>query len=325
MRTLARYAFSIGTAAALLTGCGGSQPPISDPGAMPQSRLIAMHADRGKSWMLPEAKRDNLLYVADKGSNDVYVYSYPSGKLVGTLTGLSPGGDCVDKAGDVWIVSWPDSLYEFAHGGTSPIATLSVTGNAELISCSVDQLTGNLAVTSWYANVLIFPQAKGTPTTYRARWYSHQYCVYDPSGNLYISGTVDHQDSWPTALFELKNGGTRIHRLWFRPRFAENEISFPGGMQWANNEVVYGSFAGPAAAYQLTQGKDTVRIAGSTILNGTNEVKQFWIQGKSVIAPYFSYSGGGGVEILTYPKGKLLLNITGLDIPFAATVSMAKK
>jgi hypothetical protein len=31
------------------------------------------------------------------------------------------------------------------------------------------------------------------------------------------------------------------------------------------------------------------------------------------------------VEILTYPKGKLLLNITGLDIPFAATVSMAKK
>jgi hypothetical protein len=31
MRTLVRYASSIGTAAALLAGCGGSQPPIAAP------------------------------------------------------------------------------------------------------------------------------------------------------------------------------------------------------------------------------------------------------------------------------------------------------
>ncbi len=34
MRTLARYALSIGVA--MLAGCGGSQPPIGAPGAMPQ-------------------------------------------------------------------------------------------------------------------------------------------------------------------------------------------------------------------------------------------------------------------------------------------------
>jgi hypothetical protein len=28
-------------------GCGGSQPPIGAPGAMPQNRAIASRADRG--------------------------------------------------------------------------------------------------------------------------------------------------------------------------------------------------------------------------------------------------------------------------------------
>ena len=54
-------------AAALLAGCGGSQPPIGAPGAMPQSQAIASHAARGKSWMLPEAAPTELLYVADYG------------------------------------------------------------------------------------------------------------------------------------------------------------------------------------------------------------------------------------------------------------------
>ena len=37
MRTYARFALTIGAAAASLAGCGGSQPPVGAPGAMPQS------------------------------------------------------------------------------------------------------------------------------------------------------------------------------------------------------------------------------------------------------------------------------------------------
>ena len=37
-RELSRYALSSCAAAAMLAGCGGSQPPIGAPGAMPQSR-----------------------------------------------------------------------------------------------------------------------------------------------------------------------------------------------------------------------------------------------------------------------------------------------
>jgi hypothetical protein len=57
---LGRSALCSCVAAAMLAGCGGSQPPISAPGAMQQSTPITTHADRPGSWMLPEAKDGDL-------------------------------------------------------------------------------------------------------------------------------------------------------------------------------------------------------------------------------------------------------------------------
>jgi hypothetical protein len=68
----------------MLAGCGGSQTPI----AMPQTNAIATHAQRGTSWMLPEAKSEDLLYASDVHNNVVDVYSFPRGKYVGVLTGF---------------------------------------------------------------------------------------------------------------------------------------------------------------------------------------------------------------------------------------------
>jgi hypothetical protein len=85
------YAPSI-SAAALLAGCGGSQPPIGSPGAMPQSPAIATHADRSGSWMLPEARRDDLLYVDAGDGVGTYVFSYPEGKRVGEIKPATPLG-----------------------------------------------------------------------------------------------------------------------------------------------------------------------------------------------------------------------------------------
>jgi hypothetical protein len=73
---LGTYALSGCVAVALLAGCGGSQLPTGAPGAMPQTSALAMHADRGKSWMLPEAKSEDLLYVSNL--QNVKVYSYPA-------------------------------------------------------------------------------------------------------------------------------------------------------------------------------------------------------------------------------------------------------
>jgi hypothetical protein len=47
-----RYALTSCAAAAMLAGCGGSQPPIGAPGAMPQTSAVATRAERGKSWIL---------------------------------------------------------------------------------------------------------------------------------------------------------------------------------------------------------------------------------------------------------------------------------
>ena len=103
---LGGYALSSCLAAAILAGCGGSQPPIGAPGAMLQSRAIPTQTAHGGSWMLPEAKGEDLLYVASSRSDQysVSVFSYRSGKLVGQLKGFSDyvSGLCSDSAGDVF-------------------------------------------------------------------------------------------------------------------------------------------------------------------------------------------------------------------------------
>jgi len=125
----------------MLAGCGGSQAPIGAPGAMPQSRTIATHADRGKSWMAPEAKVEDLLYASD-GQSSAFVFSYPAGKLVGELTDFStPIYECSDSSGDIFITNYDGTqgVDEYAHGGTAPIAMFPVP---EASGCSVDQQRG---------------------------------------------------------------------------------------------------------------------------------------------------------------------------------------
>ena len=61
----------------LLAACDGSHPPIGAPGATRQIPPIPTQAERGSSWMLLEAKSDDLLYVgkASYPSYGVSVYS----------------------------------------------------------------------------------------------------------------------------------------------------------------------------------------------------------------------------------------------------------
>ena len=121
--TVVRIAVCTTTIAATLpAGCGTLQPPIDAPGQMLQARATTAHADRGASWMKPNASKV-LLYYDDDITDDTYVYDYPSGQLVGKLTGFDdPQGMCVDQKGDVYITNPPYGLLlEYAHGGIKPI------------------------------------------------------------------------------------------------------------------------------------------------------------------------------------------------------------
>jgi hypothetical protein len=195
------YALSFSAAAALLAACSGSQPPIGAPGATAQTSTLATHADRGKSWTLPEAKSIGLLYVAgsQNGQNgSAYVYTYPQGRLVGTLTGFAePFGECTDSAGNVFIVAYSNgstsasTIYEYAHGGTKPIATLSDPDVA--VGCAVDPTTGNLAASG--NGVAIFKNATGNPAYYSSGYHFY-YCGYDERGNLYRPSSVGPIGEW---------------------------------------------------------------------------------------------------------------------------------
>ena len=107
------------------------------------------------------------LIYATGGCGGICVVSYPAGKLVDSISVSGElGGDCADSAGNVFVTNNTEVL-EYSHGGTSPIATLSLRGD-DAAGCSIDPGTGNLAVvfSESGANVAVFPmpRARQRPT-----------------------------------------------------------------------------------------------------------------------------------------------------------------
>jgi hypothetical protein len=267
----AGHAFGICVAAAMLAGCGGSQPPIGAPGAMPQTSATATHADRGKSWMLPRAKRDDLLYVSDFFASDVQVFSYSKAELVGTLTGFDwPLGECVDKNQDVFITNQQArDILEYAHGGTSPIATLS-DPYEWAYDCAIDPTSGNLAVTA-VGYVVIYEDATGTGTAYTVPSLEGQSCGYDNAGNLYVDGISGYTEKF--ALYVLPKGSGSLSEVALN-----QSIQFPGPVLWDGKylTVTDASKGGGSVIYQFSMNGTSGTEVGSTTLGGSSQVIGSW-------------------------------------------------
>ncbi len=212
--SLGTYALGGGLGIALLVGCGGSQT-----GAVPQGAAAQAlgHRESGKSWMKPEAKNSDLLYVGSPSADDVYVYSYPGGTLVGTITGFDdPLGICSDANGNVRITNTGTSDYaylvEYAHGGTSPIATLDDTSFSPQ-ACAVDATTGNLAVANQVDDVAVWRDARGKRQLYLTSYIVNgpETITYDGSGDV-IFADFTTQSGWlPTGDSKVKKFGLRPH------------------------------------------------------------------------------------------------------------------
>ena len=329
--TLDRYALSAGVAIALLAGCGGSQPPIGAPGAMSQISAIATHADRGKSWMLPEAKRKDLPYISDAGNNTVTAYTYPRGRLVGILGGFDfPYGQCVDKVGDVFITNTNASnILEYPHGGSSPIATIGDAGEHPA-GCSVDPLNGDLAVNNTYTvsnepgsiSLYTYSRRRGWrfPKIYSDSSFFYMYfCGYDNKGNLFVDGLTGYGGSFVFA--ELPARHKRFTNITLN-----QSIQSPGGVQWDGAHVAVGAQGNGEGSviYQFTFSGNKGKVVGSTPLNESKDIAQFWIQGRKVVGPDY---GSGEVGFWNYPAGgsPTRLITRGVDGPEGATISFAEK
>ena len=112
---------SICASVALFAGCNGSQSAVS--GAVPQAESQRL-AHRTPS-------SGDLLYVMTD-VNVFYAVNYSTGKVQTVVYEPSGwgAGDCSDTTGNVYILAAATSsqagqIFKFAHGGTSPVATLT--------------------------------------------------------------------------------------------------------------------------------------------------------------------------------------------------------
>ncbi len=272
MLRFCREAIGICAAVALLAGCGGLQPPVGAPGVQQGSAGV------------PAAK-SSLLY-ATGGCGGTCVFSYPKGKPGASLS-LGGAGLCTDKRGDIFMPSSTSSekavVYEFAHGASSPKATLNVPG---LVAegCSVDPTTGNLAVTYLcqdcsYGPLAIFQNAKGTPETYEQAGIFLSYCGYDNKGNLFTDGN----GSTGFALLELSAGGNILS-----PISVSQSIAVAGQVQWDGTYLAIEDLSNPVI-YQFQISGSAATRKGTTKLTGAGAWGgQSWIQGSTVVVPFAS-------------------------------------
>jgi hypothetical protein len=292
----------------MLAGCGASAMQPSGGAVVPQGAGPSVHAD-GRSWMAAKAKSENLLYLSDVVTNDVYVYSYPQGRLVGTLKSLGqPRSECADAAGDVWIADVQAyQIVEYPHGATKPIVALSTFGAPH--GCSVDSKSGDLAVAGGLGGLVLSVFHRGPHNVWRdAKRYSDSailiadFCGYDAAGNLFVDG-VSKKNGGSFRLAELPYRGNALVNIT-----VSQSVKAPGQVQWDGNDVAVGDTGvSPSVVYQLAVSGSSATEIGSTTLGGTTSVRQFWIQAKDLIGPdydvqvgFWSYpSGGSPTKTLT--------------------------
>jgi serine/threonine protein kinase, bacterial len=178
-------------ALAILAGCGGSQPPIGAPGAMPQSRIAARsHNDYDITGP--------LLYVTNIIYNEVTVY-HASAKDPAPIATVSqglngPAGVCVDNRGTLYVTNEPASnggwVAEYQLGKTTPSEriTKGIDGAAY---CAIDS-RGNLWLTNIGGrNVTEYLYGSKRPHTAITKDLSYPTGIaIDSSDNLYVSNRL---------------------------------------------------------------------------------------------------------------------------------------
>jgi uncharacterized repeat protein (TIGR03803 family) len=127
-------------AAAMLAGCGGSQPPIATPGAVPQRSAITTSAGHGKSWMQPEqsslaqAKRYEVVhgFATFRDGAEPEKLIVVDNRVYGTTFagGFQGKKDCKEGCGVLFNMAMDGSGYRVLHkfqGGTDGAGPTSIT------------------------------------------------------------------------------------------------------------------------------------------------------------------------------------------------------
>jgi hypothetical protein len=298
---------------AMLAGCGGSQTGVSE--SIPMGAITA-----GKS--VADVPSGDLLYVYDRFNHRrLSIFTFPGGRKFVRKFHMPAYGIgwpmCSDTNGDVFIPV-NQGILEYAHGGTTPVATLSAKGVPD--GCSSDPTTGNLAVTGLQNGsecaVAIYENAKGSP-----RFYDDPtlpgctYPAYDGHGNLFLDGLADSG----SVLTELPAGSSS-----FRPITLDGSIPNFWFVQWDGSDIAIEARPAensPAVIFRVQVSGSTGTIV-KTIHFGkwTNEEPYPWIRGDKIV----DVAGNGSFGIWKYPDGgKILKAFSAPEGIWTFTVSVA--
>lgn len=302
-----------------LAACAESQPPLGAPAAMPQSPAIATEARRDGSWT--SGTSGDLLYVSENSAPaTIYVYTWPGVKLLNTfrIPGTNYGGaECADPSGDIFVTStaysgYGSTIYEYAHGGTTPIASLSDPGQA--FGCAVDPQSGNLAVANRadftnpngtsQGDLALYVTARGAPTMLYAPQSVNGFesCAYDKQSDLYVAGSdSSHLDR--ADLLRLPSGESSFESIT-----VNKQLDLYASLQWQGKRLMVSSWPGeatPVAAYRLSIKGSTAKVTAVTQLQTPKNkyTGQVLIQDSMAIGTDFYHRGNEEISLWAYPKG----------------------
>ena len=292
------------TVTSLGARCGGTQLPSAIPNAA--TTQISSSAASGA-----------LLYAAGTDTSTrleyVYVLTYPRVKLVfrlGPFAQNSSGGItfalglCIDNAGNVYIVDPDDKgsgrVYVYKHGARDLSRTLTAFGGS--YACSVDPLSGDLAVLTNMESVQIYRKARGNPHTYSPiSGTSLAYLTYGAAHKLYLAGQIRLSGLISLEVFTRGH----FHRLMSFTRLPGNSAL---NVHWHAGMLV-----GTIAPRELL-GQDgyVIQVNGYQAhveqtfalyrkkRESPHNDSDVWIQGDTVVAPGH---GLGSLDFWKYPLG----------------------
>ncbi|HEY2554079.1 MAG TPA: hypothetical protein VGI15_02420 [Candidatus Cybelea sp.] len=262
--------------------------------------------------MAPDAKKSDLVYISNFYGSDILVFTYPGGKYVGLISGkfADPQGLCAAASGNWWVVaSGSDEVLEFAHGGTTPLKTLNVSGG-EPAGCTVDPTSGNLAVTILgTSGVVVFTSGSGSGTTISDNLSATYSAAYDDKGDLFADGFAGSTPS----LVELHKGHSKFVSITVSP-----SLEYPGALQWYGNYLAL-SGAPAGIGHFAIHGRKAKEVGVTQIA----DIGGFWIQKPDVAV---TDPGAENAAIYKYPSGGSPIKVLNgpFDLPIGVTVSVAK-
>ena len=184
-------------AAAMLAGCGGSQPLIGAAGAMPQASSQSREVSK-PSVVKPTYKASGpLLYVANLDITltplGIYDATAKNSKPIATISKVidNSSGGCIDGDGTLYVVNYqgsgPGWVSEYAIGHTTPFRVIT-KGIGNPYFCVIDA-SGNLWVTnSSLDDVAEYLKGSAKPDAMITKGLTFPTGIaIDHEGNLYVA------------------------------------------------------------------------------------------------------------------------------------------